>query len=435
MRVYFHTFGCKSNQYETGQIAAKLLDMGFGRTARPETAELIVVNTCSVTHIAERKARNIIRKLAAASPQAGFYICGCAVNIQRESFTKIFAENLASRLTLVYQAQKLKPETWGLPKPRFDYAQRSLRSARGWPGAEPEGGGKTGQNYRVREFLKIQEGCACFCSYCIVPYARPVLASEPPEKIRAAAEKLLANNVSEIVLTGINLGRYQYRNKNLTDILKLLLPTGLARIRLSSLEPDRVTPDLLEIMAANPRLARHLHIPLQSGSDSILQAMNRQYSTADFRRLILSVRAMLGADCGLTTDIIVGFPGETAETFRATCALVQELGFSDLHIFPYSPRAGTAAAPRPATCPERELKQFCQTLENLRKKMQRAFLEKQRRRTLEVLVENDRGQGFSSEYARVKFLDRVERGKIYTARPRAIKEDFILAEIDTSGKA
>ncbi|MDR2429182.1 MAG: tRNA (N(6)-L-threonylcarbamoyladenosine(37)-C(2))-methylthiotransferase MtaB [Candidatus Margulisbacteria bacterium] len=406
MPVFFYTLGCKSNQYETRRLAEKFSALGFDQTTDVKSAGVIVVNTCSVTHIAERKARNLIRRFRAQNPQARFYVCGCYANIAE--LDKILPQ--AIRIT---QEIKLRPELWGLPGPRRGSAQAAQRPA--------------AQTCRVREFLKIQEGCDNFCSYCIIPYARRAVSAAAPENILAEAQKLIQNNVREIVLTGINLGRYAYQNISLTDILRLLLRTNITRIRLSSLEPDLITDDLLKIIAAEPRLARHLHVPLQSGSDKILRLMNRKYTAAAYQKLIARARRICGADFGLTTDIIVGFPGETKATFQETCAFVQEIGFQDLHIFPYSPRPQTAAAKMPLTCSDQEQKQFCQKLEKLRQKMRRAVLQKALARPLEVLAENNRG-GFSSEYAPVKFTKKAASGRIYTAKPLAVKDRFILAE-------
>ncbi|MDR1452728.1 MAG: MiaB/RimO family radical SAM methylthiotransferase [Candidatus Margulisbacteria bacterium] len=401
MPVFFYTLGCKSNQYETRQLAEKFSALGFSRTTDPGSASIIVVNTCSVTHIAERKARNLLRRFRAQNPQARLYVCGCYANIAE-------LDKIIPQAIRIKQEIKLRPELWGLP--------------RGDSAAGARGIG------RVREFLKIQEGCDNFCSYCIIPYARNKISSAAPENILAEAQELIQNNVREIVLTGINLGRYFYQNNSLADILRLLLRTDIARIRLSSLEPDLLTDDLFRTIAAEPRLARHLHIPLQSGSDKILRLMNRKYTAAEYQKLIARARRICGADLGLTTDIITGFPGETETTFQESCAFVQEIGFSDLHIFPYSPRPLTAAAKLPDICPDKLVKQFVSRLENLRREMQNNFLQKHLARPLETLVENNKGTGLSSEYIAVKLSGKTESGKFYLAAPQGIKDGVILAD-------
>ena len=399
MQVYFYTLGCKSNQYETNRLLEKFTALGFGRVDSPQTADIIVVNTCSVTHIAERKARNIIRKFLAQNPHALIYVCGCYVNIA--DFAEIIPEAVP-----IKQELKLRPELWGLPNVS---AKQPLKN----------------RTYRVREFLKIQEGCDNFCSYCIIPYARPQVYSEPPEKILAEAETLVRNNVREIVLTGINLGRYQYQDKTLNDILKLLLQTDILRIRLSALEPDLLTEELLQTIAAAPRIARHLHIPLQSGSDKILKLMCRKYTTADYKKLVTRIRRICGKNIGLTTDIIVGFPGETRETFQETAEFVRTIGFDDLHIFPYSPRTQTTAAGLKPACPDKEQKQFITKLEAIRCELRHNFLKRQK--NLLVLAENEQG-GFSSEYAPVQFTEKVKSGEIYPAEPVKIEKEIILAK-------
>jgi len=417
MQVYFHTFGCKSNQYETGQLEEKFRALGFGKTSDVTTAGIIVVNTCSVTHIAERKARNLIRKFQTQNPHAKLYVCGCYANIA--DFTKIIPTAIP-----IKQEIKLKPELWhGLPdtEPVEVSREPNNPSVRGNLDAST---GSASIGYRVREFLKIQEGCDNFCSYCIIPYARPQVFSEPPEKILAEADKLCRNNVREIVLTGINLGRYQYQDKTLSAILQLLLRTDILRIRLSSLEPDLIPDELLKTIAAAPRIARHLHIPLQSGSDKILKLMRRKYTTAAYKKLIARVRKICGKNTGLTTDIIVGFPGETLETFSETLEFVRRIGFDDLHIFPYSLRPPAAAAQLTQTCTDKEQKQFIAELEALRCELKQNFLKKQKK--LLVLAENERG-GFSSEYAQIAFAEKVTSGEIYTAKPLEIKNEIILA--------
>ncbi|MDR1113604.1 MAG: tRNA (N(6)-L-threonylcarbamoyladenosine(37)-C(2))-methylthiotransferase MtaB [Candidatus Margulisbacteria bacterium] len=404
MPVFFYTLGCKSNQYETRQLEEKFSALGFAKTTDVKSASVIVVNTCSVTHIAERKARNLIRRFRAQNPHARLYICGCYANIAE-------LDKIIPQAVLIKQEKKLQPELWGLPEPHSGRVRHS-----------------SAQRYRVREFLKIQEGCDNFCSYCIIPYARGTVSSAAPENILAEAQKLIQNNVREIVLTGINLGRYFYQNNYLPDILRLLLQTNIARIRLSSLEPDLITDDLLKIIAAEPRLAKHLHIPLQSGSDKILKLMHRKYTTAEYQKLIVRARRICGADFGLTTDIIVGFPGETQKTFQETSDFIQEIGFHDLHIFPYSPRPQTTAAKMSPTCSDAEQKQFCQRLEKLRQEMRRDALQKALTRPLTVLVENSRQQGFSSEYLPVKFRGKTAKGCVYQAAPLAVKDGIILAD-------
>ena len=418
MQVFFHTLGCKSNQYETKQLEEKFLKLGF-TLADTAVADIFVVNTCSVTHIAERKARNIIRKLLKQNPHAKLYVCGCYANIT--DITKIIPEAIP-----IKQEIKLEPEKWGLGPPVLDFARTSAdnRLSRR---AEPRR-----QGYRVREFLKIQEGCDCFCSYCIIPYARPRLASEPPEKILAETKKLIQSGVKEIILTGINLGRYTYESKTLADILRLLLQTDIPRLRLSSLEPDLITPEILELMASQPRIARHLHIPLQSGSDSILKTMHRKYTAREFSRLITSIRKTFGDNIGLTTDIIVGFPGETAETFQETYKFIKEINFTDLHIFPYSPRPLTSAAGLAQTCTDKVQKQFIAKLEKLRQDLKKDFLQKQTLRLRSapeptILAENTNG-GFSPEYVQIEFTEKVKSGEFYKVKPLKIKDEIILAK-------
>lgn len=400
MRVFFYTLGCKSNQYETGRLREKFFALGFAPADKAAEAAVIVINTCCVTHSAERKSRNILRRFQKIYPRAKIFVCGCYANIADLA-------SIIPGVSPIKQEQKLKPQEWGLPG--FSRAA-------------------SGRNYRVREFLKIQEGCDRFCGYCIVPYARPQIYSEPPEKILATAENLLRRGVQEIVLTGINLGLYNYTGQTLAAILRQLARIKIPRLRLSSLEPDLLTDQLLETLAENPGIARHLHIPLQSGSDTILKAMRRRYTAADYRRLIRRARKMLGEDSGLTTDIIAGFPGETEKTFTETLEFIREIGFSDLHIFPYSRRPRTAAARLPISCPVPLVKQFVSRLENLRQGLKQDFLKKHLFRPLAVLVENNRGAGFSSEYIQVKLQDKSSAGKFYRVQATAIQDDFILAK-------
>lgn len=304
--AYLHTFGCKVNQFDSQVIRERFAGQGFTFTTEPAVADVIIINSCTVTAEADRQCRALIRKMTSARPSARIVLAGC------------YARRSGPALKNEFPAIELMDAP-------------SLRGAAIATFAE-----------RSRAFVKIQDGCDAFCAYCIVPFVRPGLWSRPLPDVLSQVGALVKSGYSEIVLTGVHLGKYQ---GGLAPVIRELIALpGRFRLRLSSLEGTEVTDELLALMRDYPeRLCHHLHLPLQSGSDAVLTHMRRPYTSEDFLRTVERIRRHL-PDCGISMDVIVGFPGETDDDFAATCACVERARCSRLHVFPYSSRPGTAAA-------------------------------------------------------------------------------------------
>lgn len=345
MRVSFYTLGCKVNQAETRAIQEQFQALGFAITSFTEPADIIVINTCSVTHIAERKARNIIRRSISQNPQAKVFVCGCYSNLEMEKLKKEIPEVAA----FIPQSIKQKISQWNIP-----IVLEKISSV---------------SKLRKKQFLKIQDGCNNFCSYCIIPYARPKLSSAPLSEVLTEAQKLILLGVQELVVTGINVGKYADGNNKLIDVLNALDNLqDLQRISLSSIEPECVTAELIATLKNSKKIVPHLHIPLQSGSDHILKLMNRKYTLAGYQKIIENLRRAI-PQIRITSDIIVGFPGESAETFNQTLQAVKNFEFADIHIFRYSPRPNTKASAMQNTLSIKECDQFIDELTLIKEKL------------------------------------------------------------------
>jgi len=329
------TLGCKVNQYETEYLRQGLLRAGFREAAHGEAADLCIVNTCTVTGESDYKSRKIIRALARDNPRCRIVVMGC------------YATRAPEELASLPQVVQVVFDKRQLPQ-----LVRQLSRAEA-----PRGISSFGRLHRA--YVKIQDGCNGECSYCIVPKVRPVLASRTMDDVLEEVRRLIDHGHREIVLTGIHLGHYGAdlpddggEPTNLTALLRRLTEAeGEFRIRLSSLEAAEVTPALLELMARFPdRICPHLHLPLQSGSNAVLTRMKRRLNAEAFLAHCDEIRRVLTAPA-LTTDVIVGFPGETEADFEASCRVVREAAFSKVHVFRYSPRDGTLAAGMPDQIP------------------------------------------------------------------------------------
>jgi len=357
----FYTLGCKANQYQTEILKSQLAAADSRLAAFGERADLYVINTCTVTEDADRKSRQAIRRALRLGKKV--IVAGCYARLKGEKLKEMFPE---------IEIKDFDP----LP---------SLISPRP----------------RIRANLMIQDGCQHFCSYCIVPYARGEIKSKPIEEVIEEAKGLVETGAREIILTGINLGTYQY---NLNTVIMLLSQIKqLQRIRLSSIEPMYLSKVLIDCMAETPKVCHHLHVPLQSGDNEMLKSMNRNYTREEYLGLTNYVRNKL-PDCGITTDIIVGFPSEGEKEFQNTVDLVNQIKFSRLHIFPYSKRYGTPAANFPNQVGTETRKHRSKILQELRKKYMIEFANQYLGKEVEILVEQ-KGEGLTSDYIRCFFND------------------------------
>ena len=338
MLVAFHTLGCKVNQYETQAMRKQLEQAGY-RTAEfvPEetTADVLVVNSCTVTGESDRKLRQFLRRCRRSLPNAVIVLCGCMSQAYPDVAAAIPEVDIvlgnSVRSDLLPKLEEYlveKQHICCVPAHSSVYEPMEIDDFQG----------------RTRAFVKIQDGCNRFCSYCIIPYARGRVRSRQPEDITAELTRLAARGYKEVVLVGINLTAYgQDLGLSIADAVDAACAVdGLERVRLGSLEPDFITDEVIARMKAQPKLCPQFHLALQSGCDATLKRMNRHYTTAEYADLCDRLRHHF-PDCALTTDVMVGFPGETQEEFEDSCRFVESISFARVHIFAYSRRPGTKA--------------------------------------------------------------------------------------------
>jgi threonylcarbamoyladenosine tRNA methylthiotransferase MtaB len=428
-RVAFTTLGCKVNQFETETMEGLFKQRGYEAVGFDQPAEVYVINTCSVTHLGERKSRRLIRRATRLNPDAVVVVTGCYAQVSPDEVAAIEGVDVIVGTQERQRIVDLVEDTnCGRGKIRAVGDIMSAGSFEDIPLFAAPG--------RTRAFLKIQEGCTNFCTYCIIPYARGPLRSRPLDSVRREAEKLATAGFKEIVLTGIHLGAYGRDNagaESLTDAVKTVLAVeGIARLRLGSLETIEVTDELIAIMQSNRRLCPHLHLPLQAGEDTVLAAMNRHYTTAEYRQLVQDIQASV-PDIAVSTDIIVGFPGETPEMFASTLYFVDSLDIARIHVFPYSRRSGTPAAEYPNQVPEPEKKRRASQLQALAEKKAADFNAKFLGRDLEVLIEAaEQGviDGLTGNYIRVYAAgNEALLGHIRTIRLQKLFRDGLWGEI------
>jgi threonylcarbamoyladenosine tRNA methylthiotransferase MtaB len=366
------TLGCKVNQYETQYVKETLEANGYREAGPEEAVDLCIVNTCTVTAEADAKGRQLVRRLAHENPRAAIVVMGCYATREPDTIAR-----LPGVTKVVTDKERLADELHEFGVTRL-----------------PEG--ITRFDGHQRAFVKVQDGCLLNCSYCIIPHVRPTLRSRPPDDIIREVDGLVRGGCQEIVLTGIHLGHYgidlsKGRTRSewcrLWHLLERLgeLP-GEFRMRLSSLEAAEAREDLVRVMAEQPRVCPHLHLCLQSGSDRILALMKRRYRSAGFLERCRRLRQALDQPA-FTTDVIIGFPGETDADFEATCRVVREVGFAKVHIFSYSPRAGTPAADLPGATPPGIIAERRRRLLELENESANAYVRSLIGGRLEVLVE------------------------------------------------
>lgn len=384
-KIAFYTLGCRANQYQTEIIKNKLTTNNLQLTTFSDVADIYVINTCTVTEDADRTSRQAIRRALRQNPNARVIVTGCYARLEGETLKGLF--------TGIEVAVSL-PASFTFTSPL------------------------------IRSNLMIQDGCEHFCSYCIVPYARGKFQSKTPEDVISEAKRMVAAGAKEIVLTGINLGAYQY---SLPDLLtRLSALDGLLRLRLSSIEPMYLTKELIDAIARTPKACRSLHLPLQSGDDDILKAMQRSYSRDDYLALIEYIRDRM-PECGISADVIVGFPGEGEKEFKNTVNLLDQIKLSRMHIFPYSKRKGTRAAELPNHVSAKVKKERLKVLEQIRTEHMRTLAENYLDREVEVLVENI-GVGLTSNFIRVLYPgNESEVGTLKMLRIKEVKDEYCLA--------
>lgn len=431
-RVAFTTLGCKVNQGETEWMRGAFMARGYEVVSFEAAADVYVLNTCSVTHLGEKKSRQLIRRAVRTNPEAVVAVTGCYAQVATAEVAAIPGVDVVvgtqDRQRIVELVEQAAQGGEPLQAVGDVMAADVFEDVPLF--AETSG--------RTRAFLKIQEGCENYCTYCIIPYARGRLRSRPLASVRREAAKLIRQGFAEIVLTGIHLGAYGREGRDpactlAAAVREILALSGLGRLRLSSLESIEVEEELLQLMRQDERLCPHLHLPLQGGDNRILRAMNRHYTTEQYEAQAAHIRQLL-PDVALSTDVIVGFPGETEEMFAHTLQTVERLGFSKVHVFPYSRRAGTPAAGLPGQVPEAEKKERVHRLQEVAARGARSFQESFRGRTMAVLFEHPGADGLATgltgNYLRVKLPVCVDlAGQMRRVVLLEPEEDFLWGQL------
>lgn len=392
--------GCKVNQYESEAIAELFAEKGYEIVGIDEEADVYVINTCTVTNFGDKKSRQLIRKVKRQNENAIVAVVGCYAQTAPQELMKVEGVNLVigtkDRAQIVEMVENYDVSR-GVENHVTDIMKERV--------FEPLSIQKLAN--RTRAYLKIQDGCSQYCSYCIIPYARGPIRSREPQEVLAEVKRLADNGFKEVVLTGIHVASYgkDRRDTSLLEILRQVHEVeGIERIRFSSIEPNVVTEEFAQAMAELPKVCDHFHLSLQSGCDKTLKEMNRKYDTEKYRQAAATLRKYL-PHVALTTDIIVGFPGETEEDFQASYDFAKEIGFAKIHVFPYSPKRGTPAASRKDQLPNAVKSERSHKLITLSDQMAADFLREYVGQDVEVLyermVEDGVYEGHTTNYIKV----------------------------------
>lgn len=420
-KVVLESLGCKLNQAEMEHLARLLIGRGHTVAASAEEADVYVLNTCTVTHVADRKSRQVLRSTRRANPRALVIATGCYARRAPEELRRlgivdaVLGDNEADRLVAAIESN-------------------------GHPWSTEVAGDRTSNWGRTRSLVKIQEGCSDFCSFCVVPYTRGIGRSRPLNEILGDVKDRVAGGHKEVVLTGTKLGDYRsngHSSSGLPELIQLILgETKVERLRLSSLQPQDLTPEMIRLWH-DDRLCPHLHMPLQSGSETILRRMNRPYSVSEYHEAVRRVRDAV-SDLAITTDMLVGFPGEGDDEFEESYLFCQGIGFSGIHVFSYSKRPGTAAAAMADQVDERAKKHRSGRMMALARRSARQFRTRFIGRTMTVLWEDKSGEslwsGRTDNYLRVFARSEDDlAGRMQAARMLAEHSDGLMGEIVQGG--
>ncbi|MCK2158049.1 tRNA (N(6)-L-threonylcarbamoyladenosine(37)-C(2))-methylthiotransferase MtaB [Exiguobacterium sp. 17-1] len=400
--VAFQTLGCKVNHYETEAVWQLFKDAGYGRVDFADHADVYVVNTCTVTNTGDKKSRQVIRRAIRQNPDSVICVTGCYAQTSPAEIMAIPGVDVVvgtqDRHKMIGYIEQFREERMPIN------AVGNIMKAKVYEELDVPA-----FTDRTRASLKIQEGCNNFCTFCIIPWARGLMRSRQPEDVLKQAQQLVDAGYKEIVLTGIHTGGYgeDLKDYNLAKLLKALESvTGLERLRISSIEASQITDEVLDVLKDSPIVVRHLHVPIQSGSDTVLRRMRRKYTMAEFGERITRLKEVL-PDCAITSDVIVGFPGETEEEFMETFNFINDHKFSELHVFPYSKRTGTPAAMMDEQVDEHVKEQRVARLIALSDQLAKEYASKYEDELLEIIPEEfseeagGRLVGYTDNYLRV----------------------------------
>lgn len=422
------TLGCKVNQYESEVMAELLTAAGYTKAGHYHDSDICIINSCTVTATGDAKNRKLIHRVRRENPDCIIVLCGCMPqafadqtelfegcdivmgNTARRDIVPLIDEYLLTRRPIVRIAPHAKGEA-------FEPMRISAF------------------NERTRACIKIQDGCNRFCTYCIIPYARGRVRSKPLEQLRQEAEELARNGFKEVVLVGINLSAYgQELGLELCDAVQAVCAIeGIERVRLGSIEPERMTPEVLEKLSKEPKLCPHFHLSLQSGCDNTLRRMHRHYDTAEYARIVGDIRRLF-ENPSVTTDVMVGFVGETEEDFADSVAFCDRIGFAKTHVFPYSRRKGTVADSMEGHLPEHVKHARAEVMIAHTLSEQRRFMQSQVGLVQPVLIESTASdgcrEGYTENYTKVRIHDdSLLGGVIYPVRLTEAYDDYCVGEV------
>jgi threonylcarbamoyladenosine tRNA methylthiotransferase MtaB len=429
-KVAFITLGCKVNQYETNAMTQKFIESGYTIVEHNEKADIYIINTCTVTNMSDRKSRQMLRRVKELNPEAIVVACGCYAQVAKKELEKIEEIDLIlgnnEKKKIVEYVEKAKKEN--------QIEIEDVMSQR-----EFVDFGDVTYTEKTRAVIKVQDGCDRFCSYCIIPYARGRVRSRKPESIISEIHKIAKEGIQEVVITGIHIASYgkdfkeDYRLINLLEEINKI--DGIKRIRLGSIEPLLITEEFMERLIKLEKVCHHFHLSLQSGCDKTLKRMNRRYTTKEFEEIVKLIRKHY-EDAVLTTDIIVGFPGETEEEFNQTYKFLKEIKFYKMHVFKYSQRKGTKAAEMQEQVDGNKKEERSQKLIELSNQNEQKYNQSYVGKKVEVLFEEEKNgiyKGHTKNYILTYLPKENVKSKIENKIVEVVvtkaEEDHIVAKI------
>jgi len=427
--VAFYTLGCKLNYSETSTIGRQFQDAGFSTVEFTDKADVYVINTCSVTENADMKCRKVVKEALKHSPNAYIAIVGCYAQLKPKEISEIEGVDVvlgaAEKFQLLEHIQDLTK------KPKAEIFNKPIEEANEFVASYSFGD-------RTRTFLKVQDGCDYSCTFCTIPLARGESRSDTIENIVKQARDIAKSGVKEIVLTGVNIGDFGIRNgkreDKFIDLVKALDEVeGIDRIRISSIEPNLLSSEIIEFVAQSKRFVPHFHMPLQSGSNKILSLMRRRYKRELYIERVQEIKRIM-PDCCIGVDVIVGFPGETRDDFLDTYNFLNELNISYLHVFTYSERENTLAAEMDGSVPGSQRADRSKMLHILSDKKRRAFYETQIGKTGEVLFEGDLKEGFMHGFSKNYVKVKAQYDPLLVNEIKTVKFEYVLPDGEMHGE-
>ena len=419
MKLWIETLGCKVNTYESEVIKDIFLKNNYEMAFGPENADVIVVNTCTVTNQADSKSRKVIRSLKRLNPEAIMVVCGCSSQHHKDTLMELGIDILIGnqdKTKIIELVQNFKKNN------------QKIIQIKDMNNTDFEDMEITNYIDRTRAFIKIQDGCNNYCTYCIIPFMRGNPRNKDFDAAVNEITNLVNNGFKEIVLTGIHTGSYPKLVELIKEVSKL---DGLERIRISSIEATEIDDDFLNELKNNPKICNHLHIPIQSGSNNVLKKMNRKYDLNEYINIINKIRN-IRPDINITTDLIVGFPTETDEDFNETLETIEKIKFGKIHVFPFSKRDGTAAANMKNIVPDNIKKERTHKILEISNKHEKEYYQKFLNTTLNVLIEEvfeNSSIGHTSNYIKVVINEKLEHNKNYLVKITKIENDTVYGTI------